>query len=133
LATEGSHVPTSWRMPARRGLRAGEDLDVFRFEIAAFRTDEGGIDGLRIALRKMELQLGGQLGIRGNSHDHGIALRRRVRGRLGRLDFFELEIALLVAGGRRLGGGEPRQDAKRRRESWEDAWAITGVRVEIRR
>ncbi|MGO8792118.1 MAG: hypothetical protein ACLQVL_32680, partial [Terriglobia bacterium] len=53
----------------------------------------------------MELVFGGQLGISGNPDDDRVAVRRGVRGRLGGLDFFELQIALL----RVLRGGQSRQ------------------------
>ena len=89
-------------------LGAGKHLDVFRFEITAFGADKRGVDGLRIALREVELPFGGQLGIRGNPHDHGVTVGRCVRRRLRRLDLFEFEIAL-SAGWRRLSGGQSRE------------------------
>jgi len=88
----------------QRCLRAGEHVHVFLLEIAAFRTDQDSVDGLRVALRELKLPLVRQFLVTRNPHDYRVTSWNAALGQRHGLaaDLFDFEVALLLT--RRLLG-----------------------------
>ena len=73
-------------------LLASQPVYIFRAEIAAFRTNQYGIDGICIALRKFELGFGRQVLVSADADDQRITPRHGYGRRRSRVIFLVLQI-----------------------------------------
>ena len=79
------------------GFFVGQQVDVFGGEVAAFGADEGGVDGLGVAVGEVELVFFGEVAVVRDADDYGVA-DGDLLGLGSGLQFLEFEVSLLGLG-----------------------------------